>query len=478
MGGDAPTLQRTLLARLLVPLLVLFLGTAVIGYVIADHLSNNVYNGELLEVAHELSLHLIERDGQVRLDLAPDAERLLLLDQHDKVFYRISTDAGTTIAGNAALPWTERAAAAEKAPAFYRAELQGQPVWVALLHENLPVVNGTGIFVQVAETGVKRSTLVRQILLSIVLPQILLIVVATLLVSIGVSRGLAPLRRLKMAVANRSHLDLSPIEETQAPGEVEPLMHAINELMVRLNDVLSVQSRFIADAAHQLRTPVAGLKANIEVALRETDTATMKRSIAQIYVGVERLSRLVSQLLSLARNEPHSARMFNFESVDLNRLVLHTTMEWVPAALKKDIDLGFEGLQRPMFILGDASRLTELINNLLDNAIRYTNEGGRVTVRVLDDSQPSFSVSDDGPRIPLEERSRIFERFHRLLGTQTEGSGLGLAIVHEIAAIHNAKVTLADDTDGVGNRFTVTFPLPEGGPQFSAFSTPAPKAPA
>jgi two-component system sensor histidine kinase TctE len=463
MSRDAPPLQHKLLVRLLVPLLVLLLSSGVAGYLIAGRLSNDVYNRELLEIARELTLHLSEQDGRVRLDLAPAAERLLLLDQDDKVFYRIATDRGDTIAGEAALPVPDRPAEGAQDARFYRAELAGEAVWVVLVRERLPGAGGgSEAVVQVAETGAKRTTLTRQIVLSIVLPQIVLIGVAGVLVWMGVARGLAPLRRLSGAIAKRSDIDLSPIEERSVPGEVRPLLHAINELMVRLNAVLSFQKRFIADAAHQLRTPVAGLKVNIEVGLRETDPSAIKRSLAQTFVGVERLSRLVSQLLSLARNEPNSARPANFLPLDLNRLVFNAAMEWVPEALKKQIDLGFEGPETPVTILGDAPRLAELVNNLLDNAIRYSREGGRVTVRVSPDPPPAFSVGDDGPRIPPEERERIFERFHRLLGTQTDGSGLGLAIVREIAAIHGARVSLGDDADGVGNRFTVSFPLERG----------------
>jgi two-component system sensor histidine kinase TctE len=132
-------------------------------------------------------------------------------------------------------------------------------------------------------------------------------------------------------------------------------------------------------------------------------------------------------------------------------------MEWVPEAYRKRVDLGFEGVEPHVTIRGDAARLTELINNLLDNAIRYSRDGGRVTVRVAS-HPPRVSISDDGPLIPVAERERIFERFHRLLGNHADGSGLGLAIVQEIAKLHDARITLTEDADGLGNTFTVTFP--------------------
>ena len=151
-------------------------------------------------------------------------------------------------------------------------------------------------------------------------------------------------------------------------------------------------------------------------------------------------------------------KKLHFAPLDLNKLAFETTMEWVPEAYKKNIDLGYEGVKFPLFILGDGLRLKELINNLLDNAIRYSRENGRVTVLVNSRNGPQISISDDCPVIPAGERERVFERFHRLLSGQTDGTGLGLAIVREIATLHDAEITLEDDTDGIGNTFTVSFP--------------------
>jgi two-component system sensor histidine kinase TctE len=294
------------------------------------------------------------------------------------------------------------------------------------------------------------------------MPQLLLIVLATVAVRYGVRQGLLPLQWLKRAVSDRSHLDLSPIEVTNVPGEVRPLVEEVNDLLHRLSTILDFQNRFIADAAHQLKTPVAGMKAQIEVALRENDSAKLHRAVSQLYVSADRLSRLVAQLLSLARNEAGAVEKVELMTLDLNALALEVTMEWVPEAIKRNVDLGFEGADASVSIAGDSHRLRELINNLIDNAVRYSHDGGRVTVRVTGGEQRLLAISDDGPRIPVEERQRIFERFHRLLGTHTDGSGLGLAIVSEIAALHKARITLEEDVDGVGNTFTVFFPPPGG----------------
>ena len=450
-GTDA-TLRSQLLRRLLIPLSLLFVVDAIGSYFMARHLSDSVYDGELMEIARELSLHVRPNGAAPGFDLEKDAERTLLLDQYDRVYYAVRGANGEWIAGDDALkPGAKRAPAS-----FYDSVLAGEPIRVAELRST---ANGhAAVTVLVAETRVKRHTLANEILIGVILPQLALIVIAGLVLWSGVARGLAPLARLQQAVAARSHLDLSPVSVERVPGEVHPLLAAINDLMARLDEILSYQSRFIADAAHQLRTPVAGLKAHIEVALREDDPALARQSIAHLYTGVERMSRLVAQLLSLARNEPTTVRKLVLGPLDLSKLAFDVTMEWVPEAYRKNIDLGFEGTEPHPIIRGDAPRLTELINNLLDNAIRYSRNGGRVTVRVAAQPAPRVSVSDDGPVIPVEERERVFERFHRLLGSHADGSGLGLAIAQEIATLHEAQITLTEDSDGLGNTFTVTFP--------------------
>jgi two-component system sensor histidine kinase TctE len=187
----------------------------------------------------------------------------------------------------------------------------------------------------------------------------------------------------------------------------------------------------------------------------------VRHSLAQLYLSAARRSRLVRQLLSLARNEPGALDSMQLQPLDLNAHALEVSMEWAPQAIKRNIDLGFEGADHPLTIDADRDRLRELVNNLIDNAIRYSQPGGRVTVQAgqIGSDQCRLAISDDGPRIPVEERARIFERFHRLLGTQEDGSGLGLAIVSEIATLHGARITLEEDADGVGNTFSVFFPL-------------------
>ena len=453
-SAPGPTLRSKLLRWLLIPLLLLFLVDAVGSYFIATRLSDRVYDGELMEIARELTLHVTASGAVPAFDLEKDAERTLLLDQYDKVYYAVRAPAGGWIAGDAEL----RPRANDATAAFYDGELHGEPVRIAQLRSSSD--HHAPAIVQVAETRAKRRALANEILIGIILPQLLLIVIAGVVLWAGVARGLAPLAHLRQAVAARSHLDLSPVTVERVPGEVHPLLTAINDLMARLDEILTYQSRFIADAAHQLRTPVAGLKAHVEVALREEDPAQARQSIAHLYTGVERMSRLVAQLLSLARNEPATVKRLELAPLDLSRLAFDVTSEWVPEAYRRNIDLGFEGVEPHATVRGDATRLAELMNNLLDNAVRYSRSGGRVTVRVASRPTPRVSVSDDGPVIPVEERERVFERFHRLLGSHADGSGLGLAIVQEIAKLHDAEIALTEDVDGSGNTFTVAFPEP------------------
>jgi two-component system sensor histidine kinase TctE len=316
------------------------------------------------------------------------------------------------------------------------------------------------VLVQVAETRHQRDALLREIMAHVLLPQLLLVVVALLLVAFGVRHGLRPLATLRDALAQRSHRALEPLALQAVPSDLRPLVEEMNALMARLGQTLDVQNRFIADAAHQLKTPVSGLKAQIELALREEDPQRLHHSLAQILIGVERLSRLVRQLLALARNEPDAAASMALSPTDLTDLALQVSMEWVPQALRRQIDLGFDGPGRPVMIHADADRLRELLNNLVDNAVRYSRESGRVTVAlaVAASGEACLSVHDDGPHIPPAERERVFQRFHRVLGTEADGSGLGLAIVSEIARAHGARITVDEDDDGIGNTFRVWFP--------------------
>jgi two-component system sensor histidine kinase TctE len=229
----------------------------------------------------------------------------------------------------------------------------------------------------------------------------------------------------------------------------------VNALIDRLKGMMEQQSRFVANAAHQLRTPFAGLRAQAELAKREEVPPAIRTALEGICEGAGRCSRLVNQLLTLARNEPDARGEEAMTELNLNRVAQETAMDWVPQALAKQIDLGFEGAETELPMRGDENALRDLIGNLLDNAIHYTPAGGRVTLRT--GPGPWLRVEDNGPGIPPEERKKVFDRFYRIAGSGQTGSGLGLAIVHEVAQRHGARLTIENGENQQGVAITVSF---------------------
>lgn len=456
-----PLLRRQLLGWLLIPLTLLLAADAFVSYWIALKFSQRANDRALVEIARDVSLHLHGSGATLTLDLPEAARKLLFADDIDSVDFEIATVDGRHIDGVAIAPPPHGAVGGNTTDTLYDGELNGAPVRIVQrVVAPDPALRRPAALIRVAETKTKRNELAREILASAVVPQVLLILIAGALVWGGVARGLAPLERVQQSVSARARHDHSPLVVTGVPREVRPLLQSINELLASLDASLTLQSRFISDAAHQLKTPMAVLETQLEVALREQDPEQARAALGKLHAGLNRLSRVVHQILSLARNEPEAVRRVTMAPLDLNALALDVSSNWVPAALKKNIDLGFECSAATVMITGDAMRLRELIDNLVDNAIRYSRDGGRVTVRVTAAPRPGVAVSDDSPSIPLHERERVFERFHRLLGNTAEGSGLGLAIVKEIARLHGAEIELKDDADGTGHTFFVWFPRP------------------
>lgn len=270
----------------------------------------------------------------------------------------------------------------------------------------------------------------------------MIIPLAVILVWFGLSQGLRPLTRLRDRIAARREADLSPIALRRIPEELRPLTEAFNSMLTRMQQNVTAQRRFIADAAHQMRTPLTGLKTQAQLAIRETDPAELRHALRQILNGADRASHLVDQLLALARAEASEHSQQTLVALDLDHLLREVVENWVVLALEKCIDLGYEPAGS-VLILGNAFLLREMINNLLDNALRYTPPGGRVTARVV--AQGDFAlleIEDSGPGISDAESQRVFDRFYRVDGTDGEGSGLGLAIVREIAEVHQAAASL------------------------------------
>jgi two-component system sensor histidine kinase TctE len=455
------TLRRQLITWLAGPLFVLWSVSTIIDYDIAKRFVNLAYDRALLEAALDISRQVKVLNDRIYLDLPDVALQMLQTRESGGLYYLVTGPKDEFVSGEPDLPrpLAETPETVDRVR-YYDADFRGVEVRAVALRS--PVEPGTGrgaVQIHAAERVTARDEFARQIILRMVLPQGILIVLAGLAVWYGVGRGLAPLSTLRGELESRSHRDLSALSEEQAPQEVRPLIHAMNDLLARLATAISAQQRFIADAAHQLRTPIAGLKTQTELALRQSQPGNVQDTLRQLQTATEQSARLVNQLLSLARAEPGAKLGHVVERLDLARLARDATTEWVPRALARSIDLGYDGDTGAAWIQGDPFLLRDMLGNLLDNAIRYTQRGGQVTVRVTAaGAAVALSVEDNGPGIPGPERERVFERFYRVLGTGTEGCGLGLAIVREIAASHRAEVTLATGAEGRGTLVRVSFP--------------------
>jgi signal transduction histidine kinase len=247
------------------------------------------------------------------------------------------------------------------------------------------------------------------------------------------------------------------------PREILPLVEAVNRAFERLDHGIEVQRAFTADAAHQLRTPLARLTIQTDLALRQTDPEALRLALGQIRAGIDGTNHLVDQLLALARAETGPDASHEFVSLDLNELASAITADWVPLAIRKRLDLGYEGSGKPVTLFGQELLLRVMLANLLDNAVRYTPSGGKITVHLVANGKPLLMVEDSGPGIPPEERERVFQRFYRVSDDDEPGSGLGLAIVREIARAHGAHAWLEQAGPHGGTRVNVEFRDPPPG---------------
>ena len=484
--------QRSLFGEildwLLAPLLLIWPISVALTWLVAQGIASRPYDRELGEMARSLGLQVAAeappgRSSRSRYALAPEAAALLRADETDTVFYQVLGLRGELLNGDSNLPVPVPVPGDVIVPwelHFRDDEVANESVRVAYLWVSPEGQAGSTqmMLVQVGETLGKRTRLTNEIIKGVILPQFVILPLAVLLVWLALARGIAPLNDLQRRIRSRDSSDLSPIDERRIPDEVAPLVRAINDLLARLDQSMSSQKHFLADAAHQLKTPLAGLRAQAEFAQREIDEgrsnpAELKRSLQQISLSSQRAAHMVNQLLAMARAEDkeHAARRLE---VNLADIAIETVRDFVPRALEKRIDLGYEGPEPEvsgLSILGHPLLIRELIRNLVDNALLYTPARGTVTVRVVEDPFGQVSVlqvEDSGPGITELEREKVFQPFYRALGTNVDGSGLGLAIVREIAHQHDAEVALDDtrqrrpgqvepDGQGPGARFTVRF---------------------
>lgn len=447
---------RVNLLRLLIPPVALILAVgSIAAYYLSIDPAADAYDQSLINTAIALSERIRIQNGKPVFDLPSAAEAVVRTDKYDKVYYVVRDPEGRVIAGDQDIPLPPAGLRADEGIMAYDAEMHGRRLRVTVL----TVPCGLGeCSVKVAETTIKRDRLARDILIGSVLPQGLLAVLTLALVWYGVTRGLAPLARLSDEILERSPRDLRPINERGAPAEAKPLVAALNKLFDRVEEANRNQQRFLANAAHQLRTPLAGLQAHTELAMSQHPVPEACRvELEYVHSATIRTARLANQLLALARAEPGGTRPTDSAQVDLRQIVEECADEWVHRSMARDVDLGFD--LAPGSVAGDPFLLRELLVNLIANAVEYTNPGDHVTIRTgIARGNTFMEVEDDGPGIPLAERERVLERFYRSPGTTGTGSGLGLAIVREIASAHGARVEIGDGAGGRGCCVRLIFP--------------------
>lgn len=458
MSSPTLSLRRQLLLSLLLPQLILWLVGGVLAYRIALNYAEKGVDQSLTLSVRSLARQVKPIGSGLLVDFPRAAQDILEQDPQDRVSYMVSSPPGSFLLGNvtdatgASLPpppVTVQVATGE--PVLYDAQLNGKPVRVVSLEVNYGEADAPQrLRVQVAKSLAVQQRLARELVADMLVPLLLLGTVLSILVYAGIKRGLRPLARLEAQLSDRSVVALSPIVMTEAPREVYSLVGAVNQLLATVRRSLSQEKRFLNDAAHQLRTPLAGLISQTELALQERDPQALKERLHKVHAGAQRSAHLVHQLLSLARSEADIS-LATSARVDLAALAREVAREWTPRAVAAGVDLGFEG-EDSLMVRGERVLLREALSNLIDNALRYAvtppiaeyavvgdpSSTIRVTLRAEHDAAANCNVvevEDNGPGLTAQGMSHAFERFWRA-SELPGGCGLGLAIVQEIARQH------------------------------------------
>lgn len=453
--GVSAGLHRRLLVMLIAPLALLAVLNAWLDYRSADNVAAQ-QDQHLRALVPLLADSVIGAGHPPLLLLAPPVEEFLkdrksyaayaLIDPDGRVLHGADWLSGLPPSG---LP------PVDSEPEFHSEE-QGGTTW-RIVRQRQPTVAGE-LVVALADGSDPRQQWLRSILLKVLLPNLVLIAVAAFAVRLAVQRALRPLLEVKEAVERRSPRDLSAIDGSASPEEVRPLVESLNRLFGLVNAQAESQRRFVADAAHQLRTPLAALQAQVEAWAQAASPASQRtvtlpsEEVLRLRSATRRTSQLANQLLALSRADAQAGAGHALESVDLKALCEDALERHLDAATARGIDLGLD--VAPARVQGHAWLLRELLTNLVDNAIRYVHDGGTATIRC----GPTFlEVEDDGPGVPAPERARIVERFYRVQGTVGEGSGLGLAIADEIARVHRRQLYVEPGAGGRGLRVGLAF---------------------
>lgn len=460
----ATGLQRRLLLLLLVPMFLVASLNTWFDLRTADNLTQQ--QDLLLESLVPLLADSVVAGGTTLsnlplLMLAPAIEDFMAARVHQAGYALLDTQ-GEVLVGD---DWLSGPAPSTDEPEFSSDAYDGQTY--RIVSQRVSTSAGA-LVVRLADGSDLRQQWLRLVWLRAVLPNLLVLLLAGLAVNWAVRRALRPLITLKEAVERRSPNDLSALDVASSPDEVRPLVESLNRLFGLVNTQAENQRRFVADAAHQLRTPLAALQAQVEVWAQNMPVAQAESTSPAIKIGADqilrlrqatrRTSQLANQLLALSRVDARSVQIEPFQRVDLKHLCEVLMESYLDTAMHSGIDLGLDA--RPVHANGLEWLLRELITNLLDNALKYTPRGGHVTLRcglqVSPAGAPFLEVEDDGPGLRPEDRSRVLERFYRVPGSAGEGSGLGLAIADEIARVHHSSLQLSEGTGGRGLRVSLT----------------------
>ncbi|MEQ1668290.1 MAG: ATP-binding protein [Sulfuriferula sp.] len=430
--------MKSIRQRLLLWLILgMLLSTGVAGlsmYWLAQDEANELFDYQIKQIALALPNHL-NPANITNIDEDPEEDGVIQLWDEHGVLHFVSHPAR-------ALPHYSRAG-------LYTVTVQDRQwrIYGTYRHKQ---------YVQVAQPMTAREELAAGLALRMLTPFAILIPLLAGLIWLVVGRSLRPLQTVTTAVAARHADAMQPLEEAGLPQEIQPMVIALNSLLARLNLALEGQRAFIADAAHELRSPLTALKLQLQLTERATTDAQRAVAFEKLHQRLDRSIHLVQQLLALARSEPR-VEISVMHEVDLSELAQTAVQDFAVLARARDLILQLEILPQ-VRVMGVAADLLTLINNLLDNALRYTPEHGKVQLQVaLEDGVPILRVIDTGTGIPIADRERVFDRFYRIMGTEATGSGLGLAIVRNIADAHHAHVQLEDNPLAMGLMVVVRF---------------------
>lgn len=441
--------------------LVLVLGSITLaritfGIYQANYIANELYDEQLSNSADSCAARLEEAGGVITSSLPPNTLETFTHSHKDQFYYEVFTEQGVRLAGNTDILQPMLTAQTEKHKRFSSLDRKPEPLRLLQIRISVPEASLKHVIVITAETLHARRAMATRIVTNVAISQLLVVSASIAMVLIVTNAVFAPLSRLRATISSRSSSDLSPISDSDAPEDVRPLINAINDLLARSRNEIESRNRFIANAAHQLRTPIAGLKTYSSFGLRLNDINEIQNLLAKVDLGLDRVTHLMNQLLAMTRVEH-----LKLIPVDLSAIVAERIDEYKTLADEKEIELCYPQAEskEPLIINGDATGLRDLTANLIENSLRYCSKHGRVAVSLKNgDTSITLTVEDDGPGIPVEDREQVFERFYRIPGSAGDGCGLGLAIVWEVVQAHQAKITIKSPESGQGTVVIVEFP--------------------